>query len=104
MSTKLDPTDCSKVFGSSLNDVLASVIDNEQEDFEDCLFFGNFSHLSEDDQQRLETWMTDFKEGNAEEMPRAELLRSGHIWALATVIWAMIADEEEEAQGEVCHD
>lgn len=92
MGTKLDPTDKSKVFGETLNALLENVIELEESDFRDCLVNDNYKGmLTTREIDKLQNWMDGIGKPG---MPRETLLKCGHPYAKASVLWAMIADGE----------
>ena len=93
MSTALDPTDKSKMFGNKLDDLLLAVQEFELEDFEEQLHelaYAEFMSLEE--HTKLYEWVhTD----NRDPVPIEILAKCPHQYAMATLLYAMIQKGEQ---------
>ncbi len=90
MSTKPDPTDTSKMFGSTLDDLLNSIFESERKDFDKQLHNKDFlAVLTARELKSIQRW---WEADTFVKMPRVEMLKCGHPYALASVLWAVIRD------------
>lgn len=95
MSTRLDPTDQSKLFGQTLLGVIDSVQELESSDCEDQLAQYAYSEsMTERQQDRLRAWINDKLVLRDSELKKL-LYKCPHLYAMATLLRIMIREEEK---------